>query len=65
MAHIISMMRSDNMNLPVKHELQPEHEILINADCWCDIGRHKVPEWMLVNCAGDANVCEDCWDNFN
>lgn len=40
-------------------------EMIINADCWCDIGGHNVPEWMLHNTMADANVCEDCWDNFS
>lgn len=40
-------------------------ELIINADSWCDIGGHKVPEWLLHNTRADANVCEDCWQHFN
>lgn len=52
------------MQLKVKHDVFPENEIIINADCWCDIGGHKVQEWMLHNTRADAGICEDCWDNF-
>jgi hypothetical protein len=31
------------MKLIVKHEAQPEHEVIINA-VWCDIGSHKISE---------------------
>lgn len=58
-------MLQDIKTLEVNHDRYPENEILINADCWCDIGGHKVPEWMLQNIQGDASVCEDCYDNFN
>jgi hypothetical protein len=52
------------MNLIVKHEAQPEHEVIINA-VWCDIGSHKVSEDRLVTIAADATVCEDCYDHYN
>ena len=53
------------VHLKVKHDLHPENEILINADCWCDIGSHYVPEWMMQNVEGDAGVCEDCYEHYN
>lgn len=40
-------------------------ELIINADCWCDIGSHKVPEWHMQNVQGDVSVCADCYDHFN
>lgn len=54
------------MKLEVKH-LQSDYndEMIINADCWCDIGSHKVPEWNLQNTRTDASVCADCYENFN
>jgi len=54
------------IKLPVKH-LSSDYvdEFIINADCWCDIGGHKVPEWMMQNVQGDAAVCSDCYDHYN
>jgi len=52
------------MPLKVTHDVQPENEILINAHYWCDIGNHKVPEWMLQNTRTDVQMCTDCWNNF-
>lgn len=50
--------------LIVKHDLQPENEIFINADCLCDFCDRKLPEWKMQNVAGDACVCEDCYEHF-
>lgn len=55
----------DTKTLQVKHASFPENEIAINADAWCDIGGHKVPEWSLQNLQGDAQVCEGCFDHFS
>lgn len=54
------------IKLPVRH-LQSDYqdELIINADSWCDIGSHKVPEWNMQNVQGDASVCADCYENFN
>lgn len=54
------------IKLPVKHlSSDYDDELIINADCWCDIGCHKVPEWNLQNVQGYASVCADCYEHFN
>lgn len=53
-----------NMKLKVIHDMFPENEVIINA-VWCDIGSHKVSEDDLVAIAGDATVCEGCYDHYN
>jgi hypothetical protein len=56
----------DTVTLKVRHfQSDYNDELIINANCWCDIGGHKVPEWMLHNTMADASVCEDCWEHFN
>lgn len=50
--------------MQVTHDTQLENEILLNAHYWCDIGGHKVPEWMLQNTSVDAQMCTDCFDSF-
>lgn len=52
------------VKLIVKHDTHA-YEVLINADCWCDIGSHYVPEWMMMNLATDANVCEECYEHYS
>lgn len=59
------LMEAYGTKLEVTHDRFPENEILINADCWCDIGSHKVPEFMMQSVQGDASVCADCYDHFN
>lgn len=58
------MTTSNMKKLEVKHDRYPVNEIPINADCWCDIGSHKVPEWM-IRTVGDVGVCDDCYEHFN
>jgi hypothetical protein len=53
--------------IEVKHDAQPENEVIINA-VWCDIGSHKVRETemrQINSILFDASVCEDCYDHYN
>lgn len=59
------IVEHEGTHLEVKHDRYPENEILINADSWCDIGSHKVPEWNMQNVLGDAAVCADCYEQYN
>ena len=51
--------------LEVRHDAQPENEIFINCDSWCDLCSRRLPEWKMTNLAVDQGVCEDCYENFN
>lgn len=52
------------MKIKVTHDVQPENEIFINADCLCDFCQTKYPEWMMHS-VGDVQVCEACYDHYN
>ncbi len=54
---------TDTVTLKVRHG--QENEISINANSWCDIGGHKVPEYLMVHGMFDPQICEDCFDHFN
>ena len=53
------------IKLKVKHDMFPENEVFINCTCECDFCGRKLPEFKMIHVAGDASVCEDCYDHFN
>lgn len=59
-------METLTKKLIVKHDIQPENEVFINAVCWCDFCSRKLPEWkMNTNKGWDVQVCEDCYEHYN
>lgn len=50
--------------LKVAHALQPENEIFINANSWCEYCARNYPEWMTTT-VGDISLCDGCYDHFN
>lgn len=51
--------------LVIKHDMFPLNEIFINCNCYCDFCSRKLPEWKMANVRGDAQVCEDCYEQYN
>ena len=51
--------------LEVRHDAQPENEIFINCDSYCDFCQRKLPEWKMINWSADPSICDDCHDHFN
>lgn len=51
--------------IPVKH-LSSEYvdELIISADCLCDLCQTKYPEWNMHS-VGDLTVCDGCFDHYN
>ena len=50
----------------VKHfQSDYNDDLIINADSWCDIGSHKVPEWNMQNMGSlDTSCCADCYEHY-
>jgi hypothetical protein len=52
------------MKLLVRHDVQPENEVFINATKFCDFCSRKLPEWKMHNYESGQSVCEDCVEHY-